>query len=295
MGERRLGRGVPPLFLAKANALQALVKTAALPIPDPRITAAARLLETLRPNESVSRQVTAVFQALDEQLSPFRETLSWVVKETAKCERLEEAGWLPHWSSPFEALEATALDAEAVHALVADHYRSEWPSLAAEFDRRGQGYSIDDEAKAAFREGLVAHGTGLFRCAPRLLFPELERVARSALHGGALDRVASQARLREAIGSLTPADLSDSGVYGLRLYGKLTEHLYENVKDDAALARVQADPVPNRHAAVHGLVAYNSAKSSMNAIIMADYLFQAISTLKAYDGSHPPEGSSDAG
>ncbi|MCY4138623.1 MAG: hypothetical protein OXF56_10200 [Rhodobacteraceae bacterium] len=38
--------------------------------------------------------------------------------------------------------------------------------------------------------------------------------------------------------------------------------------------------MPNRHAAVHGLVVYSSMQNSLNAIFMADYIFQPIGVLK---------------
>ena len=44
--------------------------------------------------------------------------------------------------------------------------------------------------------------------------------------------------------------------------------------------RFAEEPVPNRHAAVHGLAVYSSMQSSLNAIFMADFIFQAIGVLK---------------
>ncbi len=49
---------------------------------------------------------------------------------------------------------------------------------------------------------------------------------------------------------------------------------------EVAMERFAQDPVPNRHAAVHGLVSYSSMQNSLNTIFMADYIFQVISFLK---------------
>jgi hypothetical protein len=46
------------------------------------------------------------------------------------------------------------------------------------------------------------------------------------------------------------------------------------------LAAVADDPVPNRHAALHGLLPYAAQKHSMNMLIVADFLFQVICTVK---------------
>jgi hypothetical protein len=69
-------------------------------------------------------------------------------------------------------------------------------------------------------------------------------------------------------------------VYGLNLFRRLTKHLYENVRTEPDRQRFAQDPVPNRHAAVHGLVIYSSMQNSLNTIFMADYIFQVISFLK---------------
>jgi hypothetical protein len=56
--------------------------------------------------------------------------------------------------------------------------------------------------------------------------------------------------------------------------------LYLHLRKADRIAVALADPVPNRHAAIHGLVSYTSLKSSLNAILVADYLLQALSTIK---------------
>jgi hypothetical protein len=48
------------------------------------------------------------------------------------------------------------------------------------------------------------------------------------------------------------------------------------VKTPERLAEVAADPVPNRHAALHGLVVYSTRQASMNALIMAEYAHLSI-------------------
>jgi hypothetical protein len=163
---------------------------------------------------------------------------------------------------------------------VQSHYEEQWAEVSADLSAGIEACDLDREAKDCFLEAIAAHGAGLYRCAPRLLFPEVERVARIELHGGALDRMASQQRLVGLIADLTPAEMASTGVTGLRFYRKLTEHLYENLKDPESVAVAAADPVPNRHAAIHGIVSYTSAKSSLNAVLVADYLLQAISTIK---------------
>lgn len=91
---------------------------------------------------------------------------------------------------------------------------------------------------------------------------------------------ASLARgLRELAGRLSPARTKPSGLHGLQFYQRLDDHLYNPIKTPEALAAAKADPVPNRHAVLHGLVAYDSRQSSINALIMTDFVFQVFSAL----------------
>jgi hypothetical protein len=46
-------------------------------------------------------------------------------------------------------------------------------------------------------------------------------------------------------------------------------------------AKLESDPVPNRHAAIHGMIVYNSVWHSLNVIFMTDYAFQVVSAIKA--------------
>jgi hypothetical protein len=51
--------------------------------------------------------------------------------------------------------------------------------------------------------------------------------------------------------------------------------------DEKNRAKLESDPVPNRHAAIHGLIVYNSFWHSLNVIFMTDYAFQVVTALKA--------------
>jgi hypothetical protein len=42
---------------------------------------------------------------------------------------------------------------------------------------------------------------------------------------------------------------------------------------------ISADAVPNRHAALHGYCVYDNAQSSLNALIMADYMLHLFDQL----------------
>jgi hypothetical protein len=115
----------------------------------------------------------------------------------------------------------------------------------------------------------------------RSLFPEIERVTRAELHNNDISaRITSQKKLQELAGE-TPIDQADQhGLFGLELFRKLTEHSYVQVENERAREQMKRDTVPNRHAALHGIVTYSSFKNSLNAIFLTDYVFQIINAFK---------------
>lgn len=232
-------------------------------------------------------------------LAPLHAVFARLQAERAKARLVEDEGWLPHETMPFDRLDAAAVAAGEVDALVEAHYVDNWGDVEAAFNASVGGYDIDAEAKATFAEALAAHRQGMFRVAPRLLFPEIERVVSAEFHGGRHYAASSGGRrgrpitnlrdLRETIREMPGGEIL-AHAFAIELLGKLEAHLYERVEDDAVdVARVAADPVPNRHASLHGLVVYNSRKSSLNVLIMTDFIFHLVSRLKKYVLSNETE------
>ena len=253
--------------------------------PDQTVLRAAfeahdRLRELRAGALAVSAILNTAYQQIQRAAAPLASTLRAVGRVYATCRRIEAAGWLPHYTVPFETI-AALTDEESVHELLQAHYSENWPQIEADFLSRLEGYDIDDEAKAAFREALACHRQGLYRPAIRTVFPELERVAREELYDGQLEGITSLRDLRDRADELTLGDVEPGGLYAMGLFTKLLEHFYAPVKTFEQLAEVAADPTPNRHAAMHGLVSYRDQRSSVNALIMADFIFQVICALKA--------------
>jgi len=237
-------------------------------------------LEAMR---KVSQQWSHAFSGLQEQMRLYAPAWEAFTKKDCQCDRLDDAGWLPHSASPWHLLDDEGLCGDQLNAAVETYYQQDWPSVRATFEAAIVTYSIDEEAKATFREALAAHESGLFRCVARTIFPEIERVSRAEIHKGAMDKMASQPKLQAAISDLSLPDLAYDGILGMRLYEKLVDHMYVSIPTPEMLASVAADPVPNRHATVHGYAAYNTLRHSMNALIIAEYLFHAITIIKGLE------------
>lgn len=224
--------------------------------------------------------------------------LDWVSKLTAPMLRftqamaragrelrlLDEAGWLPHYTTPFDDLEGLET-AEDVAGFLEAHYRTHWSDVRASLEAHLLLYAVDDQAKASFRIALDLHEDGYHGAAVLHVFPAIERLARQELHNGQLSGFASQPQLRELAGKLYADQIEPGGFRGMALYQCLDDHLYSQLKTAEALEAARLDPVPNRHAAIHGLIDYDTHQSSVNALIMADYVLQVFGALKADSGS----------
>ena len=228
----------------------------------------------LAATEALNRSMASMAQLTE----PMRRFNAFIETTGRQHRMLEASGWLPHYTTPFDRLAETD-DAEEVGRLLEAYYSDGWPAVRTVFLEHLATYDIDDEARSVFTLALDLHGAGHWRAVSPLLFLEIERIARSRLHEGALDGFASQRRLRELAGRLSPARTQPAGLHGLQLYQRLDDHLYRPVKTAEALVAAKADPVPNRHAVLHGLVAYDSRQNSINALIMFDFVLQVFSAV----------------
>lgn len=84
------------------------------------------------------------------------------------------------------------------------------------------------------------------------------------------------------------------------IFGLLTKHiehedesesnkfiygLFQKVRSEEDRERLVQDPIPNRHATLHGLVVYSSQQNSLNSIFIADYIFRIFG--QALPPTHP--------
>lgn len=213
-------------------------------------------------------------------------------KWNVSAETLNRAGWLPHYTTPFDEIMMGHKDTEAIRVQVLQHYTENWDRVRSQIEDRMANYSIDEEAKATFREALDAHGAGLYRCVVRVLFPEVERILRTTV----LDDAAKRIGYGELVTDFTTGKWIENFVIGelyeLHLFSHFTKALrkeplsdsdelvygwFQRADREGDVARLMQDPVPNRHAAMHGLVSYSTQQNSLNALFLADYIFGIVS------------------
>ena len=248
-------------------------------------------------------------QPLARGLQNFMEAAAPIMREFVKwnvsSEMLSKAGWLPHYTTPFDCIAECGDDIEAIRSRLLQYYESNWQDVRLQIESRLSDYKIDAEAKATFREALDAHEAGLYRCVCRVLFPEIERVFRTELFNGKIGRITYEEFIKKLVDdekkSIDAFILE--GLYDLSIFGHVTKAfrekdkkkrkeepvsesdelifgLFTDVKSEKHRECLKQNPVPNRHAAIHGLVAYSSQQNSLNMIFLADYIFQVINSSK---------------
>ena len=248
-------------------------------------------------------------QQFMKSIDPFMKAVAPVVQEVTRefakwnvgAEELRTAGWLPHYTTPFDYVMRCGGDTNAVRRALRNHYASNWQSVRSQIEQQLSDYNLDAEAKTTFREALDAHKAGLYRCVCRVLFPEIERIIRTDILDNRIGSISSKDMVEGLVdGESEPThnrhieDFLGNGFYELVLFEHLTEVLRKDASSEdnksihglytrvtrESLGQVKRDHVPNRHAAMHGLVVYASQQNSLNMIFMADYVFQVVSSLK---------------
>ena len=145
---------------------------------------------------------------------------------------LDEAGWLPHHSMPFEIMEECAGDLDAVYELLCRHYEKRWSDVCQDIEARLAEYDIDDEAKATFVEAINAHKAGFYGIVYRVLMLEIERVSRVELYECKLKGISRLPLLRELVGQLPITAVEPGGFLALNLFRRLSEQLYKDVWEE---------------------------------------------------------------
>ena len=240
-------------------------------------------------------------QALQHDLEVLAPLLIQIYQEfdrwTISSEVISQAGWLPHYTTPFEEVSQCGDDIEKVKKLLLDYYQHNWQTVRSEIESRVSNYNIDDEAKETMNEALKAHGAGLYRSVCRLVYPEIERIFRVEMFNNAVGHLSPRTMVEQLFDNQTrPECYTPRGLYDLTILSHLTKTkieradvssdafiagLFESVESEADRLRLEQSEIPNRHAVIHGLVVYSSRQNSLNAIFMADYICAIFSNLKS--------------
>lgn len=235
-------------------------KKKAQALPEKRIN----LMPHTQHNDELAKAIQTLQTALtipaslSKQLSRYAETISAV----------QLIGLLPHATTPWHLYDTVAPDDLADEIL--RYYKKDWHKVESELTNTLESYAISDAAKSAYQDALTCHKNGLFRSAVLTVLPTVEREFRRQYSLTPQQAAASLQEIRE-FALTTPTDIA-----AFELFRALDEHMYTHVKTEEALRKFQQSAIPNRHAAIHGLIDYSEEQHSLNALFMADYILWVI-------------------
>ena len=188
-------------------------------------------------------------------------------------------GWVPHRSVPLNEIEPLIEDESKLDEYLASYYEQHWTAIRQDIVSRLDGYHVDDETRNTFREALDAHEDGHYRCVCRVLFPEIERSIRSRFDVVEIGKSLSKRKIGDVLNGTTLGEVITGDPLAYSRFRLLVQHVYEHV-DNEGVQRIENVAVPNRHAALHGLVPYSTKKHSINMILMSDYMLEFFSSIE---------------
>ena len=107
----------------------------------------------------------------------------------------------------------------------------------------------------------------------------MEHVVRIDLYGGKVGSFSVKKQIGDDFGILPFSIFPDLKV-GFVGYFYLQDHLYDNINNEVDRNRFINHQIPNRHAAIHGLLTYPTVQNSLNSIFMVEYVLQLLSARK---------------
>lgn len=195
-----------------------------------------------------------------------------------KARMAARLGWVVHHTLPIAVLESASED--DLDSAIMTHYKESWTEVGKEIELSTVKYLVDQDSKETMTQALSAHECGLYRLVPRAILTEIERVIRvqllESVAGGSLDVKGTILKQVDTLPIAALRDLSSD----LLQYKTLEKHLYKRIVDERDRRELVENPIPNRHAAVHGLIPYASAKNSLNSIFLGDFVFFIITQIK---------------
>lgn len=189
-----------------------------------------------------------------------------------QCELLIKSGWVPHYTTPFENLEKNKGN---LSQFIENHYKNHWQDTKKIIQNKIEFYEIDDEAKMTTLQSLEIHEAQFYKAVPRVLFPEIERVVRNKFRhkNNFFNGIASLPDLRNNIENISITDIERDKLFTFTLLEMLEDHFYKRCKTFSVLEEIKKDPIPNRHATIHGYAPYCNFQNSLNSIFIADFIF----------------------
>ena len=229
-------------------------------------------------NQFLSRQMITNINLLGRAGLSVLDHLDYVFEARKKGGLLEEHGWFPHYTMP-EEIFAKGDEGSDFDNQLLSYYRQNWREVQETLKKNLFTYLVDDATKAIYCQAIAAHDRGDCDLVPRALIPEIERIVRMELYRNAVGGFQVGKLIYDCFADAPPSIFPDRSFMFIG-FELLTGHIYESIKDEDTRLQFSKHPIPNRHATLHGLIAYSSEKNSLNSIFVTEYVMQLITTWK---------------
>ena len=224
-------------------------------------------------NKSVARFQSQFNMALKPYAFSASRFIQAGILYTRVLDIYDSNGLLYHYTFPNELIVGKSAVKEEWGLAVLDFYREEWHHVASQIESKVDHYMIPQASRETLKEGLEAHGYGLYRAVPRIVFPEIERVLVDKGYKFSSFKLVKD--IKDLGSDLTLGDFPDA-ILGMPTWEMFVDHVYKRVETPAEVAHHQGHSVPNRHAAIHGKVNYDTQVQSLNAIFLVDFMVRLL-------------------
>ena len=207
-----------------------------------------------------------------------------------------DCGWVPYFDYLPETMmnelreNTSELNQAWLDEVLLAHYAKNWQGIKTKLERRISGYEVDDEAKQTMLEALQGYEYGLHHLVGAPLFAAIERVLRIAY-----DRLSGRFNvgksMEEALETWPIEVLPDIKSLGSTAE-MLSNTVYKSYKSDEELSQLPAH-IPNRHATDHGAIVYSSKKTSINTLLLADYVLLLVTNAVQYSRELTSDSSAE--
>jgi hypothetical protein len=234
---------------------------------------------------SLSRQMIPNINLLGRVRLSIFDSLAYVFEARQKGRLLEENGWFPHYTMPEEILAQQDECMDFDNQLLS-YYRQNWQEVRETLEQNLYRYPVDDSTKSVYSQAIVAHSMGCYDLVPRSLIPEIERIVRMELCHNSVGKFRVGKLICDCFAD-APLSIFPDRSFWLIGFEQLTGHIYCSIKEEDTRIQFSKHSIPNRHATLHGLIAYGSEKSSLNSIFIAEYVMQLMTAWKMPERDFP--------
>ena len=231
--------------------------------------------ERLEPLRTLSRRIAEKQNAIRSALDPLAIEIMTAGTIWRMHDRAHETGWIlcpdvSDFDGYQNILNKSGEDHETLDRCLSEFYSVNWPRIDSNLRSEFSTYSLDELSKSAFCAALTLHGEGKYDLAPRILFPEIERVMRIKLFNNSQGTIRSTAMVDKFGNEYSWREVTGrSPIAHHILFGELVHWVFAGQQKRGT---VKTHCVPNRHEVIHGLDITLTFKDSVNMLLFSFFI-----------------------